>query len=153
MEMILMLPPVDANYGTFESIRTLARIASGSVLIAIAFYLQIIAEGNPDPDGEPVSWKFRLLPTVLGFFILHRAGHVHLYPYSRVSADILFNISLLWLMIEGFLLLLSYYELDSPRKRIPEFIRESVPWLARPGGDETDGTTDDERAGDGGETE
>ena len=104
----------------------IARLSTASFLLAMGFYLQVIAETSASPNAEPIPWQFRILPAFLGFFILHTAGRITIYPLSRpVSATILY-LSLLIILIKMFQFLLESYDMESPRTRVPEFIYESL---------------------------
>lgn len=103
-----------------------ARLSTATFLLAMGFYLQIIAETSRSPDAEPIPWQFRILPAFLGFFILHTAGRITIYPLPwQFSAAVLY-LSLLTLLVKLFQFLLGYYGMKSPRERVPEFIREAV---------------------------
>lgn len=103
-----------------------ARLTTATALLAMGFYLQIIAETSEAPDAEPIPWQFRILPAFLGFFILHTAGRITFYPIPyEVAASVLY-ISFLVILAKMFLFLLDAYDMESPRNRVPEFVCEAV---------------------------
>lgn len=137
--MSLMIHPIQTDTaGLLEFLLDTTRLGTAAFLLAIFFYLQIIAERTNETDGNPISWHFRILPAVLAFFLLHQAGSIVLFPFSTTVTGIVLYTSFLVLLAAGFRIVLRYYQLQHPRDRIPEFVRETIPGLE---------PTDDDRSG------
>lgn len=113
-------------FDLLDVILVIARLTTATFLLAMGFYLQIIAETSVSPDADPIPWQFRILPAFLGFFILHTAGRITLYPLPREFAAAVLYFSLLAIVVKMFQFLLDAYGMKSPRDRVPEFICESV---------------------------
>lgn len=112
-----------------EFLLNTTRLGTATFLLAIFFYLQVIAEDRAETSGDPIPWQFRLLPAVLAFFLLHQAGRIGLFPFSTAVTAIVLYTCFILLLLAGFRMVLRYYGLQHPRNRIPEFVRETIPGL------------------------
>jgi hypothetical protein len=112
-----------------EFLLNTTRLGTATFLLAIFFYLQVVAEGRGETGSDPISWQFRILPAVLAFFLLHQSGRIALFPFSTTVTAIVLYTSFILMLSAGFRIVLRYYGLQRPRDRIPEFVRETIPGL------------------------
>lgn len=119
----------DLQYLQF--IAQILRFMTGALLIGIAFYLQVIAydvsrnEECPE-SAHPVPMRFRWPPFFLGVLVLDRARMGSVIPFSGEILSIAIYSVMIYLLYFGFGAIMAYYNVPSPKDRIPEYIREML---------------------------
>lgn len=121
-----MLPYYSDIAIIFEILAQIARIAAAVFLLALAFYLHVIASPlaseSSRPAGHIVPFRFRWPPFVLGVLILDHARPSPLLPGDVLIVMIYF--SFCYLLGHGFLLVLAYYGVERPRSRFKRYLSD-----------------------------
>jgi IS4 transposase len=98
-------------------------------LLAIACYFQVLIDHDEEVHGEPeknpIPFVFRWTPFVLGMLILDRAREASFLPGEPEAYTIAIYMAFVWMIYNGFKILLWHYNLPPPSERVPEFYREA----------------------------